>query len=289
MKILLLSLLLLYTHSFANYQYYYYDAKKVKVSNASFNRYVRSQARNIVAEYYNILKKLDPFHGELINIRKEILNLNVAWEAWLPQCSNKDPSCAKTLQDFYHQARELDRHMLAVQKQKLKHWGELNTNDRIDSLLPLANALDDISNFNYRTLHLLEELLITTNTQYFLGPSAKERLTPLIHQMQLTSDRIVTCNVPAEYKDEFVFLMATYIKQMEVFVSIKGDQDYLLNNMGTFNISWNIFHHKMSKGQYNIPANLLKTMTMMHNRWNWILKLYLKNTELYDNLGAIKS
>lgn len=273
------------------YQYYYFDAKKIKTSKESFYRYIRPQIRNIVLEYYHILKKVspvpnNPILGNLININKQILALNVDWNKWIKKCEKVTPECYTLLKKFYSNSRKLDYNILSQQGQKL----EMNVKDsKIDNLLNLSHSLDRLSNLNYRNLHRVEEMLIVANTSYYWRGANKRRFNHQLYEMQLIAETILTCILDDEYINEFEFLWSNFIKYMEIYVIIGRNQNYLVNNLASFNLAWNSFHMKMTKGNVSTPVGFVTTIKLMHNRWNSILKMYLKNTIFLERNGRQKS
>ena len=50
------------------------------ISSREFNRYIKPQIRNIVSEYYFILKKMDPFQGQSINFQNHFNQIYSNWE-----------------------------------------------------------------------------------------------------------------------------------------------------------------------------------------------------------------
>ena len=288
-------ILLLSTLSAHAYQYYYYDAAKVKVGKASFRRYVRSQARNIVSEFYNIIGKLSLMQQSLTHVRRSILEQEVKWNQWLKKCPLVTSECSKELTQFYKRARKLDKHLLLVQKNNLKKWQQLSTssNNYVDILLSISKELDTISTLNYQSLHLIEEILITSGDDEKATFFSKDRFGPLLRMMLLTGDDLVVTQIGhARTQMHVRKVWMNFITKLERHILVNNNQDYLLSHLDNFNISWNSFHMNIKKDRFIhdydmnkkpfVPSSVMNTIQMMHNRWNWILKLYLKNTPLLD-------
>ncbi len=279
------------------YQYYYYSSEKVKVSKPSFRRYVRSQARSIVGEFYGILGKLDPLQNDLTRIRREILKQSTQWKSWKAKCFLHSLKCEQRLHNFYSRARELDRKILRFQKGNLKRWQDIapNSHEEVDALISVSETLDKISTLNYQSLHLIEEILITSGGDDRSNFFSEDNFAPLLRLMMLSADHLLMGLIsPLHIKTQFSNIWVNFIKRLEQHVVIGNNQDYLLDHLAEFNISWNSFHMNLKKDRYVekpvLSSSVLKTVGMMHNRWNWILKLYLKNTNLIgQSAPAVKS
>ncbi len=257
-----------------DYPYFHFDESKVHLSKESFTRYVRPQIKNMVKEFYHLLKKGHPLHGDIILIRTKIAELSRDWQEWEMSCTNMKDECNEMLINFYKKARALDLILLNIQNSQLNFISDDNTN-QFDNILYLMQKIDHLSNLNYEILHKLEELLITIEINYFYHSNVAVDFGPIYHKMLLNSEMILTSLLEKRFAVEFDTLWVNFMKQLESHIVQKQDSKYLLKNLGALNMSWNSFHMRIVKSNLSYPANKISIISIMHNRWNSVLKMIM--------------
>ena len=259
-----------------NSSYFLYDKRKLSIPDQNFKRYALAQLRAMMQEYYHLLRKLHPVHSDLVNLKNHVFSTYRTYEEYSAKCDEVRGECADLLKGFYIQSRKLDRILLELQGDKLS-FKELKDENEISSFLRVTKALDDIGNENYKLLHAIEEYLITANTHYFPYFDGKKKIFPFLHKIKLTSEMTQTFLLEGELKQDFDACWNHFFRPVEYHIIYKKDKKFLINRLEELNISWNTFHMKMTKGNHNLPKNLVKIIKIMHNRWNSVLKLILRN------------
>ncbi|MEC8625225.1 MAG: hypothetical protein VXY34_10425, partial [Bdellovibrionota bacterium] len=85
-----------------SYPYYYFEKKNNLISSREFNRYIKPQIRSIVAEYYFMLKKMDPFQGQSISFQNQFNQIYSNWEMESKKCfAAKDFLCEKAFKTLH--------------------------------------------------------------------------------------------------------------------------------------------------------------------------------------------
>lgn len=278
MKVFLLSLFLVVSSSVsatASYPYYHLTKKDIDINRAVFLRYVRPQLRSIVKEYFHILKKINPSQENLIDLWYSVQKLNDLWVKWKLECPvSSEDVCQKTLKDIYKESRELDLVTLDFQKNHLGFKGR--SGDYLDNSIKLSNSLDNIHNMNYRVLHIVEEAMLIRSTPYKSNALHNESLTALLHEMLVNSELIMSSLLEKEFRPIFDLVWTSFIKRIERQVLFKDDKDFLIEHLGDLNLAWNTFHMKVSKSDLRLPKTQLQIVSIMHNRWNSVLKVMLR-------------
>jgi len=263
------------------YPYFYYDAKAVHLSDEQFSRYVRPQIKNIVTEYYHILKKINPLQGQVIQIKNQLRTLNYQWTDISQSCLKKKKECSTNLNTFYHAVRKFELEILKFEKESLvfatKKTDEKSTY-QLDLLLNLKKYLNDLSTINYENLHIMEELLIDDNTSALIVSEKNHKIIKSnLTKILVTSELMISGQMDQVNRKEFYFLFANFIKNLEKNILREHNKNYFLQRLGELNMVWNSFHMKMVKGHHQLPKKLGQIIIIMHNRWNSLLKLLLKN------------
>ena len=124
-----------------SYPYFHFDAKKVKLSRDSYRRYIRPQIRSIVQEFYFILKKLDPYNHDIIELNNNVKRLRSDWNKFENQCHSEIEFCKSLLSKIKKTISYLDNKVAAIQ-------GSLAKN-KINKIITSLNALTNIFIFKY--------------------------------------------------------------------------------------------------------------------------------------------
>jgi hypothetical protein len=248
---------------------------EISLTPESFNRYVRPQLRNMVVEYYQLLRKLEPSTNEFIELKNKAFELSTDWQKAVDICQkdNNHANCEKEIKGLYKKSRELDRHMLALRKSRIPIENFIEEK-QVDAAIETTKLVDEISNINYANLHYLEEVLITLNAPNNTSSirlARKEDLQLILIKSEMT----ITSVLSKQYQEIFEYLYQVFIKTAENNVVRDSDREFLLKNLERYNMVWNAFHMKLSKGGEEVPKPILQTISIMHNRWNSILKILI--------------
>ena len=283
--IILISLFLPITSS-GIYQYYFYDETKIKIPDPTFKRYVITQLRSINAEYYHIIKKLNPKMAPVIEIKNDLIKLKSKWFSFYNQCTEVESSCDQKLLNIFNISKNLD---FKIFKFKENHVILSQEKNDIDNWLQIISFTNQISNLNYKHLHQLEEILIISNKQYNSHSINSLNLYEQSHKMLLLVNMLFTSSLDEKFKIHFDDFQTSFISDIENSIIENLDQDFFIKRLGHFNLSWNSFHMKLSKGTIKLPGKTRQTLGVMHNRWNSILKLFLKRTAFVSSKNVPKA
>ena len=146
----------------------------------------------------------------------------------------------------------------------------------MEGLLQLISSLGNMSNRNYRLMHALEEYLLTANTSYFPYYDGRSLIEPTLHKMLLSSELMITQLLESKLKDDFHAAWMHFFKDVDQKILYEKDKIYLIKRLEELNLAWNTFHMKMTKGNHNLPKNIVSLIKIMHNRWNSCLKIILR-------------
>ncbi|MEI8346092.1 MAG: hypothetical protein WCG27_01395 [Pseudomonadota bacterium] len=269
-----LLLILLPLEQSRSYTTFFVKEKPPSLSQENFQNYIRPQIKSIVQEFYQLLAKLSLLQGDLIEVKNKIFDLGLQWGEWRLKCKKITPECNDKMHTFYAMARNID--IMALQLQKKAFSLDIDVdNAKINTVILLSHSLDTISNYNYIILHYLEEVLITSNTNYFDQLSPTDLITPLLHEMLLASEDTITGQLEKNLRENFDYIWANFIKKIEEFIIVKNQKNYVIDRLDELNLSWNSFHTKIVSRDYKLPGYALIAAATMRDRWNSILKLIL--------------
>lgn len=277
MKSFVLFLCLMSSSAFAQVRssYFLYEDKKIKVDDRSFKRYILPQLRAITQEYYHILRKLNPVHDSTIKLYLKLSKSERLFKTFARDCRRLEGDCLQDLKDLYGHTRELDYLILKPQDGLIDLKSSQSTHE-MEGLLQLISSLGKMSNDNYRLMHALEEYILTANTSYFPYYDGRPLIEPTLHKMLLSSELMITQLLESKLRADFHAAWMHFFKDIDQKVLYEEDKNYLIKRLEELNLAWNTFHMKMTKGNHNLPKNIVSLIKIMHNRWNSCLKIILR-------------
>ncbi|MBI2520512.1 MAG: hypothetical protein HYV97_08840 [Bdellovibrio sp.] len=258
----------------ADYNYFLKDKERPKLTQELFKKYVKPQLKGMLTEFFLVLRKANPVQYEIITLRNQIMDINLAWKNWLSLCPKMSEECEAPLLGVYQLLHKLDFILNDTLLSKIKLKGLKDQSD-IDATLLLMRDLDKVTLESYALSHQMEELLITINTGYYYNKSHPD-LSPILHSMLLSSEFIMTSQIDSLYRKEIEYIWEGFFKQIERRLIIEDDQTFLFNGLGDLNMAWNGFHMRMAKSSLHIDKEIVNLIELMHNRWNAILRYILE-------------
>ncbi|MCF8058807.1 MAG: hypothetical protein K9K67_05905 [Bacteriovoracaceae bacterium] len=262
-------------HAQVRSSYFLYDTKKINLDDRSFERYIIPQLKAITQEFYHILKKLHPIHDSTIKLFLQLSNTERTFKKYHKKCKEIDDECFENLKELYGQSRKLDQLIMEPQNNLVK-LTNTGSSHELEGMLHLISGLGQMGNQNYRLMHALEEYILTANTSFFPFYDGKSLIEPTIHKMLLSSELMLTQLLEGELRDDFHAVWIHFFKEVDEKILYQKDKIYLIKRLEELNLSWNTFHMKMTKGNHNLPQNIVGLIKIMHNRWNSCLKIILR-------------
>lgn len=254
--------------------YFLYDQKKIKLDERSFTRYILPQLKALTQEFYHILKKLHPVHDSTIKLYLKLSESERLFKSFSSTCNKLEGDCLGDLKTLYRHTRELDQLILKPQDGLIDLQQAQSTHE-MEGLLQLISSLGNMSNRNYSLMHALEEYMLTANTSYFPYYDGRSLIEPTLHKMLLSSELMLTQMLESKLRDDFHAAWMHFFKDVDQKILYEKDKDYLVKRLEELNLAWNTFHMKMTKGNHELPQNIVSLIKIMHNRWNSCLKIIL--------------
>lgn len=255
--------------------YFLYEKKPIQFNEAQFNRYVIPQLKAIIQEFYHLLRKLDERSSDLIELKSKTASFYYSWKDFENDCYQENESCHQKLKETYKLGRTLDDLILKMRSERF-HLKNSNNFKDADAVANLVKILGEMSAQNYYLLHSLEEFRIVYQTTFSNLFNKEIRFGKSIDNLEFQSKQLLTSLFPDGLKKDLDVLLQFFIIPIEENTLKNKQPLYLIKRLEDLNISWNSFHMKLTKGNYDLPKSQLNTIAVMHNRWNSILKIILK-------------
>jgi|GEM_PF-2346154 len=239
----------------------YVGNKKIKVSDQSFNRYIKPQLRNLYNDYFYLIKELGEKNSNSIQLFQSIDKIEKNWKKWIENCSSYKEDCSNFYSSLIKSQQRTDKLLLDMLQDE-KGIQDLETLNELSVL---------VFNFQKRTLAFKNDI--------FRFPKRWKKETSLISSklshMKIYAEMILTKDINSNFKKDFDYVWVHFFKKINLEI-LKGKKpSYLISRLEELNWAWNTFHMKVSKGQKSFNKRLLNTVKIMHSRWNSILKVIL--------------
>ncbi|OFZ24634.1 MAG: hypothetical protein A2381_07285 [Bdellovibrionales bacterium RIFOXYB1_FULL_37_110] len=264
------------------YSFLYGDQKDINLDNTMLERYIKPQLKAMVSEYYQTLATLHPLNPQLIKLKELAQKASIEWKNWNKHCNTWNESCVQDLKKIKKIQRDLEVQTTSLQKQIFDRSFFLNQ-FFTDSLFLLSSDLDELSILNYKTIDAMDMISILAIDSKLPLQSKTDLIEDNINMMQLLSEKILTELLPKTLKRQYFELWFFFVKDLERYLTSNNSDTFFLNRLEYFNQNWNSFHMLLSKHIVQAPQSTLNTLSIMHNRWNSVLKIILKNSSKTTN------
>lgn len=185
-------------------------------------------------------------------------------------------NCLLALKNLYRLSQDLDKEILSF---KLIHFQIPIKPQRaydLDLILGLDFNLDQMHLLNFNVLNIIEHAFIVLDTDYLHYYKKINNLTHYLHGLRVLSEIEITSLLSGKIQPDFESAWKNFFLKIDKYILIQKDTDFLINNLGPLNLSWNTFHMKMEKGHSEFNISNVKFIKIIHNRWNSILKIILR-------------
>lgn len=255
---------------------HHFSRENLQLTDASFRRYAIRQLRSLRIEFFHLMKKMAPKVEDLIQLTERLSRIHESSLKLSQSCPHKLENCQPQLKELYRQTKNLDRTLFELQESKLSFAVGKN-NSETNKLMEIYTNLSLMSEENQKVIQSLELQLVVLETPFTSPEMRALDYQQRIHEMLLLAEINMTALLEGPLRGEFHDLWINFIKKVDQRVVQPRDKEHLINRMEDYNFAWNTFHKNLSKAHDNkLNSNILRTLSIMHNRWNSILKLMLR-------------
>ena len=273
MKYIFLFLLITYSFSSkANYPFLNFSKNNIKLSKYNFQRYIKPQVKQIINEFFFLLKKQHPIHQHLIALNDNTSLILKQWNLLIPKC-----------QSFYH--KEDCKHQLKLIYTKIKNIENrifklyanqsiAKRNTQTDNYLLFLTHLTTLSNSFYFMSQQIEIEIISSDHSS-LSIKDESDISSELNKVKRITNQLITIFVQQSMNKHFSELWNEFIYVLKHNVLKTNSKNYLIDRLGELNSSWNVFHMNLLKSNISASRHMTNSILIMHNRWNNILKIIL--------------
>lgn len=271
-RILILSIFSAVT--LANYPYFFFDKKSLKLHRDSYYRYIRPQLKNIKSEFYHISRKVSPIHNTLIPLREKSLALKTEYNKLYKECIAQQKEqlfCELNLATLLRNSYQLDSAIMKARLYAIQS-NDISANNYA-SYIHFTKNLDEVEIINTKIQRFLELRKIVDKTLYTTYTRSFTDLSNSLNKLFTLVNFAYVDMLPIEQRRHYEAFLVHFLVPIEDKMISNFSPQWFKDSLGQLNLTWNTFHMNLEKGQTNFPRNLIKIVKIMHNRWNSILKI----------------
>ena len=242
------------------------NGKVFKMSDLNFYRYAQPQLKNLTAEFFLVLKKLNENHASFIFLQKSL----TTHIHQLEKC--KDLNYCAAIDRITRDLNIFEKELWQIQ------------NNLAELSLKNNSEYDKVSKSSIHTQEMLAKVYhLKAKLDIFLALNKIEKSSQVQFQLlqqlkvlELMAQDGSTSLVPSNYQDDFNFINENFIRVIQKHVVLGNDKKFLLGRFRELDNNWNSFHLKVDREVQNFPKETLQIVKIMHRRWNSVLKIILR-------------
>jgi hypothetical protein len=264
MKTFVLLLIILPTLAFS------YESKDVNLSDFGFNRYVRPQLINITQEYQTLLSLLTPELKTYQNINRVFTNLDqdiirikeyYKFKQW-------DQLSAKV-------ATSLDRFRSIIKTVKKAPYFTEHKNFSPEDILISFKEFQSFKSV-LMDLYLRYENIHTLIQAKIILPINITQLQFELNNVYTKFNLFILQSSDNRFREELISFWNDFIKPVHKKILPTNNKVLFIRMLNKFNLRLNFLNAKMTKRNKMISKQMSTILTIIHRRWNSILKVTLK-------------
>ncbi|MAZ46954.1 MAG: hypothetical protein CME65_00235 [Halobacteriovoraceae bacterium] len=256
---------------FTSFNSFGYKSEDIALTDYEFNRYVKPQLISISQDYQSLILQINPELSDykgFFNAYRDLIMLSLKIEKY---CLKKDVNL--DCQQVLEAAIKIVRKSFPALGKKIP-FSKKTFLDESSIIIAQQAHIDFFKSFTALETNL--------NNNYYLYLSRTEinaRMIELIKSIKISyvtfSDFILKSSDQRFFK-EFKAFWTDFIKPTRLYIIPHNDQSLFIQKINDLNLRLNFLNVVLTKRNHPISKQTKTLVTIMHNRWNNILKVTLR-------------
>jgi len=238
------------------------------LSSIAFQSSIRPVLSGILSDFYQMVSLFPDFPNDLAEIVDELDEIHGDKELLKEKCPRiLDKNCLENINN-------LRSRLQSIQGKTLKLISEqtISTNLHMNPI----GGMRITSEFQVELDELKGEL---DNASLIMkaGASQKKETFTIIKQIDELSTYIsltVVEYVPFAYKEDFRHFYFNFIHPLQQQISKRQNYEFFNRNLNSLNFALNLLNQNLTKRNKKTPEGMAPYLSLIHNRWNSILRYY---------------
>lgn len=228
---------------------------------------VRPVLNAILNDFYQMITHFPDFPKELIPLIQELDTLTIDKEVLRETCPRLiDVKCKKTVESIRGKLAKIKSLSLTViQKQRMSSSLHINSLSGFRLLTQFDAELEEIKTYFDNTAFLASAQLPQKRETYF----ALKGLDELDTILSLS----IVDFIPYNYREDFRHFYFNFVHPIQLQISKNINYEFLNRNVNSLNFAINLLNMNLTKRK-KTPEGMGSYLSLIHNRWNSILRNY---------------
>ncbi len=230
---------------------------------------VRPILNGIVSDFYQMITHFPDFPKELIPLIQKLNEITVDKETLRESCPRLiTADCKETLESIRSKlsdVKTLSMNLLKVQQVSSSLF--LNTLSGWRLISQFDSSLEEVKGYLDNTSFLISAQIPHKRKTYAILKKLDELNTIL--------SLAVVDYIPYDYRQDFRHFYFNFVHPVQVQIATFKNYKLLVRNAESLNFAINLLHLNLTKRNKKTPDGMGPYLSVMHNRWNSILRYYM--------------
>lgn len=238
------------------------------LNRESFMLKVRPVLNGILGDFYQMIILFPDFPKEIVPLIQELDSLTADKEALrltCPKVVSKD--CVLTVNSLRRKLSKIRTMSLnLIKEQKMSSALYLNTLSGKRMLHQFDASVEKVRG-ELENASFLLSAQISHRTQTFKLLKTLDELSTLISLALVEF-------IPFTYREDFRQFYFNFVHPVQVHISKNKNYEFLNRNVSSLNFAINLLNMNMTKRNKKTPDGMSPYLSVIHNRWNSLLRYY---------------
>ncbi len=234
----------------------------------TFMANVRPSLNAILSDFYQMISLFPDFPREIVPLLQELDSLTEDKEVLRETCPRTiGPKCKKTVDSLRTKLQELrSLSMKLMVRQKMTSSLHLSSISGLRFVTLFDSELEEVKTY-------LDNASFLTTSQISTKRQTYQILKELDELNSILSLAIVEY-IPFLYKEDFTHFYFNFVHPIQIQISKNNNYEFVNRNIHTLNFTLNLLNMNLTKRNKKTPEGMAPFLSVLHNRWNSILRYY---------------
>jgi hypothetical protein len=239
-----------------------------KLTAQVFQTNVRPILSGIISDFYQMISLFPDYPKEMVSLALQFNQLDSDQIALRSYCQNKmNKNCLVAID-------ALRKKLIPIENTSLK----LLSHDQMTSSLYLNSIIGyRMINEFHNDLYAFKGSL--DNHSFLYRANIKERSSTFdfvkkLDELHALISLAVVEFIPFNYKSDFRGFFSNFVHPIESQLYKQSNYEFFNQNLNSLNFSVNLLNQNLTKRNKKTPEGMAPFLSVIHNRWNSILRYY---------------
>ncbi len=229
---------------------------------------VRPVLNGILGDFYQMIALFPDYPQGLNSLIQALDSLTTSKENLRESCPRLiDKKCKVTINEIRSQLSKIQTFSQEVMtQQKMSQSLNINSLSGMRIVTEFNAELEEIKGYLDNAAYLLAADIPQKRETYYILKELDELNT-------LVSLAVVEY-IPYSYQDDFRHFFFNFVYPIQLQISKNKNYEFLNRNVSSLNFAINLLNQNLTKRNKKTPEGMAPYLSVIHNRWNSLLRYY---------------